>query len=265
MSVVTGSNTTYPVSYTIPDDGDDIGAAELDVGFEALGDRTAFLKTRTQYHSSLTSLRNSTDHVEGSFAYVPDYGVFYFASSQTGAELPLKRYKPNDILIGDPGRWNSVEFASTTKLLTQGSWESAVLTNLNTSATLCDTQQFTAAGRDGGAYLRANLQFYVETESLYTLVPANVETRFDWYAEIEPAFGGTIQTTSTFSIPGGDSFKTSTPLLNRFGHGQFEALLTDGSNTYDVRLYALRVDAGGTVTYSRFKSWGCTFTIAEVA
>lgn len=265
MSVVTGSNTVYPVSYTIPDDGDDIGAAELDVGFESLGDRTAYVKSRAQVFDSLTALRNSTDHVEGSLAHVEGYGTFYFESSTSGAELNLKRYKPNDILIGDPGRWVNVLYPGTTSYNNQGSWDIAALTNLNTTATLCDTQQFTAAGHDGGAYLRVNLQIDVEFESLYTLVPANIETRFDWYVEIEPAFGGTIQTSSTFSVPGGDSFKNSTPLLFRFGHGQFEAALTDANNTYDVRLYCLRVDSGGTVTYSRFKSWIATYTVTEIA
>ena len=264
MSVVTGSNTVYPVSYTIPDDGDDIGAAELDVGFESLGDRTAYVKSRAQVFDSLTALRNSTDHVEGSLAHVVDYGTFYYASTTGGAEIPLKNYKPNDVLLAANGRWVNIEFPGTTRLIDQGSWEISALTALNTTATLCDTRTITAAGRDAGAYLRVSLQFYVEFESLYTLVPATDETRFDWYVEIEGPSGPAV-TTSTFSVQGGNTYMNTCPIKNRFGHGQFEAALTEGSATYDVRIYALRYDATGTVTYSRFKSWGCTYTVTEIA
>ncbi len=45
MSTVYAGSETFPTSATIPDDGDDLTAASADVPFEALLDRTEWLKT----------------------------------------------------------------------------------------------------------------------------------------------------------------------------------------------------------------------------
>jgi hypothetical protein len=42
-----GDDTAFPVDFTIPDDGDDDAAGTFNIASEALGDRTAFLKLRT--------------------------------------------------------------------------------------------------------------------------------------------------------------------------------------------------------------------------
>lgn len=46
MSTITGNGATYPASFEGPDDGDERDAASHLVGFEALADRTEYLKDR---------------------------------------------------------------------------------------------------------------------------------------------------------------------------------------------------------------------------
>lgn len=264
MSIVSGSNTVYPVSYTIPDDGDDIGAAELDVGFEALGDRTAYLKSRTQYFDGVASLQASADHVEGSLAFVQNFGVFYFNTAATGADITFTTYRPNDIILANPGRWILLETPPYTKTISLDSGANTPApVALGTTATLCDTFSIVvASARNAGANIRLHLDMYAQFTALYTAIPANVETRWEWYVEVQrPA--GAIMTSDTFVLEGANNFMANVDMAKRQGFGQFATLLNAGNGTYDVRLYALRVDVGATLSYSNFIKWGWKYSLTE--
>jgi hypothetical protein len=54
-----GSSATYPTTYLIPSDGDDIDAASVNVAFEALGDRTEWLRARQNDYFQYTNSTNS--------------------------------------------------------------------------------------------------------------------------------------------------------------------------------------------------------------
>lgn len=51
-----GNPAAFPASYQIPDDGDAKNAASMNVGLEALGDRTAWLKANLPYLQAITVL-----------------------------------------------------------------------------------------------------------------------------------------------------------------------------------------------------------------
>ncbi len=49
-----GDSSAFPASFTVPDDGDVQDASSVNVGFEALADRTAYLRTRLGQIAALT-------------------------------------------------------------------------------------------------------------------------------------------------------------------------------------------------------------------
>ena len=55
-----GNPASFPVDFTIPDDGDPRNAASVNVAFEALGDRTAWLSTHREVYSVGDSIETGT-------------------------------------------------------------------------------------------------------------------------------------------------------------------------------------------------------------
>ncbi len=66
-----GGTAIYPVDYSIPDDGDDVHASSVNVAFEALGDRTEWLREQRSRQTTQTFTTTQTVTVpEGAFAAV---------------------------------------------------------------------------------------------------------------------------------------------------------------------------------------------------
>lgn len=104
-----GDPLNFPDDYTIPDDSDPPTAAAINIGLEALGDRTAWLKTHIDANNAFrTPLANfaalkavaaPTDKLG---RFVEGYGAYFFDTSSVLAEVLPWVVSPAD---ATPGRW----------------------------------------------------------------------------------------------------------------------------------------------------------------
>lgn len=108
MSTVYTPAAVFPPSFVIPDDGDPKTASSVNIGLQALGDRTQFLylKGGRQY-SSNSALRAVLAPANGDRAILPTGGEFTFQTSVVGAEDTPLTILPTD---GTVGSWVNSEF-----------------------------------------------------------------------------------------------------------------------------------------------------------
>jgi hypothetical protein len=99
-SPIAGNAGSYPTDFVIPDDGDPRSASSVNVAFEALADRTAYLNARTPIIGSIIALAALTGMADGQLYLVPGYGLYvYQAASVLTADGVL-------IVTAAPGgRW----------------------------------------------------------------------------------------------------------------------------------------------------------------
>ena len=111
MGTQYAGSQTFPSDYTIPDDGDPEDAASVNVALEALGDRTAFLRSRLDALANLAALTAIAAPTDGLVRLVRGFGVFVFDSAATASISPFA------IAAGDatPGAWVSATAHQTAK------------------------------------------------------------------------------------------------------------------------------------------------------
>lgn len=100
-----GDEDNFPEDYTIPDDSDPPTAAAMNPGFEALGDRTAWLKKRVDALvplANLAALTAITTPDNDMLRLVERYGWYSFDASATDTAHSPWILAAND---ATPGRW----------------------------------------------------------------------------------------------------------------------------------------------------------------
>lgn len=88
-----GSAASFPADFTIPDDGDDIDAASVNVALEALGDRTANLKARNPYYLLKTHVATQEPASDVAPTVIrawtgTSFGTYEELLSLTGGDVP---------------------------------------------------------------------------------------------------------------------------------------------------------------------------------
>ncbi len=111
MGTQYAGSQTFPSDYTIPDDGDPEDAASVNVALEALGDRTAFLRSRLDALPSLAALTSILAPSDGLVRLVRGFGIFVFDASATPSISPFALASGD----GTPGAWVSATAHQTTK------------------------------------------------------------------------------------------------------------------------------------------------------
>ncbi len=84
----------FPTDFTIPDDGDAYDAASVNVAFEALGDRTAYLRALAETTgvlairsvSNVAALKALTGMTSGQVCYVVGTGIYIYVDPDATAE-----------------------------------------------------------------------------------------------------------------------------------------------------------------------------------
>lgn len=109
-----GNPASYPATVTIPVGGDARTAASVDVGLQALADRTANLKALldagvklAKHYTDVAALRGETTHTDGSIAVLNGggSGAFYiYDAASSRADDGALCIKPTDV-GGGAGRW----------------------------------------------------------------------------------------------------------------------------------------------------------------
>jgi hypothetical protein len=106
-----GDASNYPLLITIPSDGDNIDAASVNVAFEGLADRTAYLAAREASLASIAALAAIAAPTNGLVRNVLGFGLYTFATAAGPAALVSSPWvvAPSD---ATPGKWiNATTYA----------------------------------------------------------------------------------------------------------------------------------------------------------
>jgi len=78
----------FPASFEIPDDNDDLDAASVGVGLEALADRTQYLKRRFRTVADLAEMKaiGRDDRKDGDLVLVPLLGIYRYSDTYPRSE-----------------------------------------------------------------------------------------------------------------------------------------------------------------------------------
>lgn len=116
-SLYAGDDTNFPNQYTIPDDADPPHAGVLNVAFEALGDRTAWLRRVTVRPGANFPVRVDSNQLATHIKYSPTQRR-WFGSSQGGTD----RFQTTR----DPFTWGAASEIGGLNILTQTVWDFAL-------------------------------------------------------------------------------------------------------------------------------------------
>jgi hypothetical protein len=99
-SPLAGNPASYPAEITIPDDGDPRSVSSVNVGLEALADRTANLDARTARVGDLAIMLAAAGRPNGSLFYAIGYGLYIRITA--GGYTPVGTYVLD---AADGGQW----------------------------------------------------------------------------------------------------------------------------------------------------------------
>lgn len=147
-----GDPLSYPTSITIPSDGDgpSIKAADVNVAFEGLADRTAFMKAMLSPINGYAALAalSVSGLASGTLRYVTGFGFYRFTTPGTiSASQYPHLVKPSSgtgfwtrEVAYRPDRIANVELAAVTETHVSGSWPAAASTVAFVTAASTTTQ-----------------------------------------------------------------------------------------------------------------------------
>lgn len=127
-----GNDTTWAANVTMPDDADPKNAASVNVGFEPLADRTAYLRRLVEVdgvlairHGSASTMYGLAGAADGTLFLVDGWGLF---RRDTASIAPVDG--ENVVAAIDGGRW-----IHKTRNMTVGSYGVKLGANFSTSST----------------------------------------------------------------------------------------------------------------------------------
>lgn len=109
-----GDPDSFPASFELPDDNDDLDAASVGVGLEALADRTQYLKRRFRTVADLAEMKaiGRDDRKNGDLVLVPLLGTYRYSDAYPRVEYGFWAVNADVPSADNPGygQWRHVLF-----------------------------------------------------------------------------------------------------------------------------------------------------------